>query len=144
MNTLVTGSTLALMLTLSSSFSEAQGIVFDLLGLIHSTHFVFLVIVTHSTSPRYLMKALLVILIATSNFPVLSEATLSVKMVAVMEMMVGVLLATSTVRLEPAASTGVAMNIAANTTIAKIVSFCFKLHHPFSDISFPFVLHTYG
>jgi hypothetical protein len=65
-------------------------------------------------------------------------------MVAVMEMMVGVLLATSMVRLEPAASTGVAMNIVANTTIAKIVSFCFKLHHPFSDISFPFSSHNSG
>jgi hypothetical protein len=136
------------MLTLSSSFSEAQGIVFDLSGLIHSTHFVFLVIVTHSTSPRYLMKALLVILIATSNFPVLSEATLSVKMVAVMEMMVGCFLglgfATSMGWLELAASTGVAMNIAANTTIAVIINFRFKSHHPFSHVCFPIESHTYG
>ena len=65
-------------------------------------------------------------------------------MVAVMEMTVGVLFATSVMRLEPAASTGVAMNIVAITTIAKIVSFCFKLHHPFSDISFPFASQNYG
>ncbi len=65
-------------------------------------------------------------------------------MVAVMEMMVGVLIATSMVRLEPAASTGEAMNNAAIAIIAKIVSFCFKLHHPLSHVSFPFATHNYG
>ena len=35
------------------------------------------------------------------------------------------------------------MSIAANAIIAMIVSFRFKLHHPFSHILFPLV-HSYG
>jgi hypothetical protein len=65
-----------------------------------------------------------------------------------MEMMVGCFLglgfAASLGWLEPAASTGVAMNTAANTTIATVVSFRFKSHHPFSHVSFPFESHNYG
>ena len=138
-NFLVTGSTLAWMLTLSYSSSEAQSIRFDFLYLNHSTHLVASVILTVSTSPRYWMKALLVILIATTNLPVfVYSSTESTKMVAVMEILVGVFIATSMVRLDPAASTGVAMSIAANTTITTIVSFLFKSHRPFRQLLFPF------
>ena len=136
--------TLALMLTLSPAPRSSQLIRSDFLGFNHSMHTVRAVIVTRCVVPRYWMKALLVIWMSTMiSVPLLRL------MVPVMEMTVGFFFgpcfATSMEWLEPAASTGEAMSIAANTTIATIVNFLVKSHHPFSLILFPlFYSHSYG